>query len=363
MKNNDELVRDYNQLADQFGFLDWSYEACRFLSREEYWIQYQIVYIENQKLMLAELVYDDPDAYFGDDDVSFEQHDPDTLKSQEMTEYVSFNQWFYDYHRADIHNLARNRAQNAFQTLFSAYAYDEPRINVVIQIENQSSINLQNIPKSLFFHKFFPLEKRETFGIGLWRTLFCFPTQKFAKLCAYQQQYQSLYQENVHQVCQEIYNEIKNLGINAKYGLTEQRIEIDDYFKLSEPIDVHQAVSDIKKQAYEKLKSKIDLFAWQKYVNYLCGVLLVLAWGMEYVRPDYLGFWHWLGLLWLIGLLAGVRVLEILQKYLINRRMKRFYKGLDPDAYAFLLWRQLWDWQQKCCLAILCLMTCYWLIA
>lgn len=358
MKNNEEvIIQDFNHLAHLLDFEEWE----RFESSRE-GTSYYCVYINSQKVMVENRFYE----YFF---LDFEEGLEELVEKNKIQpssepyirEFCSINQWFYYYKKNEISIKSQKVAQQKLKDLFFAQS-KEPTVNIIIPLSNSQTLRLYDVPKSWCLPFYIPMPKNKNYYIPdhMFFVLFCLSKKRLKKFLDCYEQYEIIQQEMVKAIYQDIDDKIEDLQLNSKYSLNNNKIELDDYFKFYTPIDVNTVYYHIKKECIKRIIPNINLLKLQKYAIFLSVLIFIFALVLEFlVKVDYLGFCFWFIFTWFIGLIGGVRILEILHKYLANRSMKKLLWYLPAHSADFLYWQSFWDWKQKAILVVLCLSSVY----
>lgn len=357
MKNNEIIIQDFNHLAHLLDFEEWE----KFESSRE-GRSYYCVYINSQKVIVENRFYE----YFF---LNFEEGLEELIEKNKIQpssepyirEFCSINQWFYYYQKNEISIKSQNIAQQKLKDLFFAQS-KEPTVNIIIPLSNSQTLGLYDVPKSWCLPFYIPMPKDKDYYVQnhIFFVLFCLSKKRLKKFLDCYEQYEIIRKEIVKAICQDIDDKVEYLQLNSKYSLNNKNIELDDYFKFYQQIDVNTVYSHIKKENIKRIFLKIDLLKLQKYAIFLSILILIFALVLEFiVKVDYLSFWFWFIFTWFLGLIGGVRVLEVLHKYLVNRNMKKLLWYLPARSADFLYWQSFWDWKQKTMLIILCSSSVY----
>lgn len=353
IKYNNELIKDFTNFAELFSFEEWKNK--HFPSYGEV-VEYHLVDIAYQKIIVQNWHCNIRLVDY-DDDAFIEQHPENELELSDTEEFESFNQWFYDYNKRNIDTKSEKIAIKQMREFLSVNP-NEQTIEIAITISSNQTLYLKDVPKSAWLPFCIPVPKDNKFSTRsnpIFSLLFL-SKKRFFQFLEWYQTYENFREQSVKHICQDIDNKINELKLNEKYGLISKNIEIDGYFQFYQPTNHHQLFIDMKKHIWRSIESQINLFIWQKYAIYFSIVLMFGSLILEYLKPDYLGFWNWLFITWFCSLITGVRVLEILQKWRTNRQIDKMF-GYIPDNH--LRWQSLWDWHQKMVLGLLVFCSIY----
>lgn len=356
MKNNDELARDFNRIANEFDFENWR--------KFEYGIEgvsYFCVYANDKKLLVEDWYCAE---FFYEEDEFEKLKEENAIKDLSISytdEFYSINQWFFDFRAREISIKAEKLSKQDIAN-FSLKQNHKKTLNLIMDTYCKGTIVLYDIPKSWVLPFYIPMPKDKDYRVRVhpFLTFLFLSKSKLKRILNRYDNYEKIERQYIQEICNKIDDKIENLQLNQKYGLKNNKIEFDKIISSYKVTDLGKEFDYIKKQSWDMIALKINFSLCHKYSIYVSGFVMVLALIIEHViNSNYLGFWSWLGLTWFVGLLSGVRIFEILEKHRLNKISIRIFPFLHNGSFDLLYWKSLLDWQQKTALAILCFGSVY----